>query len=412
MKIAIIGTGISGNTLAYLLSKHKNISLTIFESDQRMGGHTHTHEIMIDGQKINVDTGFIVFNKKTYPLFTKLLKFLKVKIEKSNMSFSVFSPKRNFEYNGTSFDSLFSQRKNIFNIRFIKMLFEILRFNKQSIKILGQKKEISLGSYLKGNNYSNYFIHNYILPMGAAIWSSDIKTMLEFPALFFIRFFHNHGMLSVNKRPQWYTISDGSNSYLTKLTKPFKNSIRLNSRIKKVIRQNNKIKIQSNFGNEIFDYIFFACHSDQALSLLDKPTSDEISILRAIPYKQNKVVLHTDTSVMPKNKKTWAAWNYNIDNTSETPIKLTYYMNTLQNLKTKTPVLVSLNNYDIDKKKIIKKINYTHPHYSLKSIEAQKNIDKISGHNRTYYLGAYWGNGFHEDGVKSAYKAYEKFIRR
>ena len=411
MKVAIVGTGISGNTLAYLLSKHKQINLTIFESDERIGGHTHTHEIKVNNQKINVDTGFIVFNKKTYPLFTKLLKSLKVKIEKSNMSFSVFSPKRKFEYNGTSLDSLFSQRKNILNFKFLKMLIEILRFNKQSLKILEQNKEMSLGSYLKENCYSNYFIHNYILPMGAAIWSSDIKTMLKFPALFFIRFFHNHGMLSVNNRPHWYTISGGSNNYLKKLTKPFKNNIRLNCKIKTVIRENNKIKIKSNFGKETFDYIFFACHSDQALRLLEKPTQNELSILRAIPYKNNEVILHTDINVMPKLKKTWAAWNFNIDNTNANPIKLTYYMNSLQNLNTKTAILVSLNNDEIDKQQIIKKIKYSHPHYSLKSIAAQNNIDKISGHNHTYYLGAYWGNGFHEDGVKSAYNAYEKFMR-
>ena len=305
--------------------------MTLYEKNKRIGGHSHTHHVTLNNKKESVDTGFIVFNKKTYPLFTSLLDNLGVKYENSDMSFSVFSEKNNFEYNGTSINSLFSQRKNLVNLRFLKMIFEILRFNKQAIKL--QSKTITLSQYLKKNNYSDFFCNNYILPMGAAIWSSDIKTILNFPAYFFISFFNNHGMLSINNRPQWLTISGGSEQYVKKLTSSFKNKIRLNSKIKKIHRYKNHITIEDNHSKEKYDYIFFACHSDEALDMLSKPTANEISILKALPYQENEVILHTDASIMPKKKLSWAAWNYNIDSSDSEPITLTYNMNILQNIK-------------------------------------------------------------------------------
>ena len=408
MKIAIVGSGISGNSLAYTLSKEHDI--TLFEKNNRLGGHSHTHEIISQGKKINVDTGFIVFNKKTYPLFTKLLDELNVQYEKSDMSFSVFSKDKNFEYNGTSINTLFSQRKNIFNYKFIRMIYEIIKFNKVALTLLSAKTEISLETFLRQNNFSDYFRKNYILPMGSAIWSSNINSMLKFPAVFFVKFFNNHGMLNINDRPQWLTVTNGSKEYVEKLTTSIKKNIRLNCPVKAVKRNKDSVEIKSSDGTEIFDYIFFACHSDEALKLIIDPSAQEKEVLSSIPYSKNEVTLHTDESIMPNNKLTWAAWNYNIDFTDDMPIALTYNMNILHNLKTQQTILVTLNdNGNINPEKVLKKINYDHPLFSLKSVEAQKKYGVISGVNRTGYAGAYWGNGFHEDGISSAYNAINFF---
>ena len=407
MKIAIVGSGISGNTIAHLL--HKKHNITLFEKNNRIGGHSHTHNIEINGSPISVDTGFIVFNKKTYPLFSSLLRELDVAHEDSKMSFSVFSKKTGLEYNGTSLNTLFSQRRNIFNPKFIKMIFEILRFNKESLGLLTTSKELSLGDYLAKNTYSDYFLKNYILPMGSAIWSSNLETMIKFPAKFFVTFLHNHGMLNINNRPQWLTISNGSKSYVQKLCYPFIDNIRLNSNIKFIERKSNKVIVHSKYGSENFDYIFMACHSNEALAILKDASNNEKEILGAIPYTNNEVYLHTDSSIMPKYKLSWAAWNYNIDSKESEPITLTYNMNILQNIKIETPVLVTLNPKGcIDPKKIIKKLNYAHPTFSIDSINAQKKHHIISGINRTFFAGAYWGNGFHEDGVKSAYDSVKQ----
>ena len=408
MKIAIIGSGISGNTLAYYLNPHHQI--TLFESNDRVGGHSHTHQIDFFNQKIHVDTGFIVFNKKTYPNFLKLLHELDVPYENSAMSFSVKDSQKDFEYNGTSLNTLFAQRKNLISPIFYKMIKEILRFNKSSVLLLNNDEEISLGDYLEREGYSDFFKKYYILPMGSAIWSSNIKTMLAFPAKCFIQFFNNHGMLNINDRPQWLTISRGSMNYVDKLTKPFKQKIKLNQKIKSVERKKDHIAIQLNDRLEKFDWVFFACHSDEALRLIKTPSVNEKNILKAILYTNNEVALHYDESFMPKRKLAWAAWNYHINSNPTSPASLTYNMNILQNLKTNMPILVTLNPQNkIDKKKIIKTLSYTHPQYSLGSIEAQSNHHLISGINRTSYAGAYWGNGFHEDGVKSALDAIQQF---
>ena len=402
MKIAIVGSGISGNTIAHLL--HKKHKVTVYEKNNRIGGHSHTHDININGIPVSVDTGFIVFNKKNYPLFSNLLKDLDVAYEDSNMSFSVFSKKTSLEYNGTSLNTLFSQRKNIFNPKFIKMILEILRFNKESLSLLETSNELNLGSYLAKKKYSDYFLKNYILPMGSAIWSSNLETMINFPAKFFVTFLHNHGMLNINNRPQWLTVTNGSRSYVQKLCLPFIDNIRLNSKINFIERKSNKVIVNDKLGSESFDYIFLACHSNQALDILKDANNNEKEILGAIPYAKNEIYLHTDSSVMPKHKLSWAAWNYNIDSKENEPITLTYNMNILQNLSIETPVLVTLNpKGPIEPSKIIKKLKYSHPKFSIASVNAQKRHHKISGVNRTFYAGAYWGNGFHEDGVKSAY---------
>ena len=404
MKIAIVGSGISGNSLAHLLSKRH--SITLFEKNNRLGGHSHTHEIIVEGKKLNVDTGFIVFNKETYPLFTNLLDNLNVRYEKSNMSFSVYSKENDFEYNGTSLNSLFSQRKNICNYRFLRMIYEITRFNKISINLLKTNEHISLGNFLKKNKFSNFFCERYILPMGSAIWSTDINKILEFPAIFFIKFFKNHGMLNINDRPQWLTIKGGSKEYVERLTAPFKKNIKLNCEVELIERNPECVTVTHKDGIDKFDYIFLACHSNEALNLLKNPTHHEKKILSAINYVKNTVTLHTDESIMPKNKLTWAAWNYNIDNKKNMPIALTYNMNILQNLSTNKTILVTLNDKGkIRQDKVIKTINYSHPLFSKNSIAAQSKYHQISGVNRTGYAGAYWGNGFHEDGIRSAYNA-------
>jgi len=407
MKIAIVGSGISGNTIAHLL--HKKHNITLFEKNDRIGGHSHTHNIDVNGTSISVDTGFIVFNKKTYPLFSSLLKELDVAYEDSSMSFSVFSKKNSLEYNGTNLNTLFSQRKNIFNPKFIKMIFEILRFNKESLGLIETSEELSLGDYLAKNSYSDYFLKHYILPMGSAIWSSKLETMSKFSAKFFVTFLHNHGMLNINNRPQWLTISNGSKSYVQKLCRPFIDNIRLNTDINFIERKSNKVIVHSNHGSENFDYIFMACHSTEALEILKDSSNNEKEILGAIPYTNNEVYLHTDSSIMPKYKLSWAAWNYNIDSEDNEPITLTYNMNILQNIKIETPILVTLNpKGNIDPKKIIKKLSYEHPIFSIDSVNAQKKQHVISGINRTFFAGAYWGNGFHEDGVKSAYDSVKQ----
>ena len=410
MKIAIIGSGIAGNTIAYHLHKHHDI--TIFEANSHIGGHTHTHDIDLFGKNYQVDTGFIVFNDRTYPNFIGLLDELKVPWQPSHMSFSVRNESTGLEYNGTSINSLFAQRRNFLNASFYGMIRDILRFNKQSLALLESGDEISLGDYLIQNNYKPLFINNYIVPMGAAIWSTDAAQMMDFPARFLVRFFHHHGMLTVNNRPQWRTIVGGSARYVEALTEPFKYKIRLNTPITSVCRQKNSVLLKPQYGEEqTFDYVFFACHSDQALNMLGTNASgQEREILGAIPYQENTIYLHHDRSLLPKRKLAWAAWNYHVTSLASSKVQVTYNMNILQNLKSPEPILVTLNHTDlINPAKVIKRLKYTHPVYTIAGAAAQARHAEISGHHRTGFAGAYWRNGFHEDGVASALAALQHF---
>lgn len=411
MKIAIIGSGIAGNTLAYYLHPHHDI--TVFEAESHIGGHTHTHHIQHEGKDMTVDTGFIVFNDRTYPNFIKLLDELKVAWQPSSMSFSVRCEHSGLEYNGTTLNSLFAQRSNLFKPSFYRMIRDILRFNKQSLELLAEGGEIRLGDYLKQNGYSQQFIDYYIIPMGSAIWSTDAAQMLEFPARFFIRFFHHHGMLTVNDRPQWRTITGGSASYVQTLTTGFADRIRLNTPVESVRRLKKSVRVKPRFGEEEkFDYVFFACHSDQALRMLSDPSPAETEVLGAIPYQDNAVYLHYDSSMMPKRKLAWAAWNYHVCKPALDRVAVTYNMNILQNLQSNEPLLVTLNHTrDINPAKVIKRIHYTHPVYTVAGAAAQARHGEISGVNRTGYAGAYWRNGFHEDGVVSALEAIQHFER-
>lgn len=410
MKIAIIGSGIAGNTLAYHLHAQHNI--TVFEAGAHAGGHTHTHNIHLFGKPYQVDTGFIVFNDRTYPNFIGLLNQLNVAWQPSNMSFSVRDEVSGLEYNGTTINSLFAQRSNLFKPRFYRMILDILRFNQQALELLNDGIEMTLGAYLAQGRYSQTFIQHYIIPMGSAIWSTDAAQMLNFPARFFVRFFHHHGFLTVNDRPQWRVIQGGSNSYVEKLTAPFKANIKLNTPIESVRRLKSTVRLKPVGQDEqTFDYVFFACHSDQALAILGQnATAAEREILGAIPYQENTIYLHHDRSMMPKRKLAWAAWNYHMTDKPSDKVQVTYNMNILQGLQSPEPILVTLNHVDrINPAKVIKRLSYMHPLYTVAGSAAQARHAHISGHNRTAYAGAYWRNGFHEDGVASALAALQHF---
>jgi len=410
MKIAIIGSGIAGNTLAHYLHTHHNI--TVYEANSYIGGHTHTHDIQFEGRQYSVDTGFIVFNDRTYPHFIDMLEKIDVQFQPSNMSFSVRCEKTGLEYNGTSFNSLFAQRRNFFKPAFYGMILDILRFNKEAVSLLNTESEITLGEYLTQNKYKKTFIEHYIIPMGAAIWSTDAANMLDFPARFLVRFFHHHGFLTVNDRPQWRTITGGSAQYAEALTAPFKSHIQLNSPIESVKRLQNQVLVKpKNAAEQAFDYVFFACHSDEALAILGQDAkANEKEILSAIPYQENKVYLHHDSTMLPKRKLAWAAWNYHITQAPTNKVQVTYNMNILQNIQSTEPLLVTLNHTDfINPAKVIKRLKYHHPLYTIAGANAQARHAEISGHNLTGYAGAYWRNGFHEDGVFSALEALKHF---
>ena len=409
MKIAIVGTGISGLVAAYHLAPHHEI--TVFEAGDHIGGHTHTHQVTSHGRDYAIDTGFIVFNDWTYPNFIALMEQLKVRFIESTMSFSVRCEKTGLEYNGTSLDALFSQRRNLLSPRFYRMLMDIFRFNREAPSLLHEEEDgLTLGDYLDREGYSQPFRDHYILPMGSAIWSQAPDGMLKFPVRNFIRFFSNHGMLSVSNRPTWRVIQGGSTSYVTPLIDQFKEAIRLNTPVESIRREGHHVLVTSPAAAlEAFDGVVMACHSDQALALLSDPSPLEREILGAIPYQENEVVLHTDSRVLPKAKKAWAAWNYHIPSETSDRVAVTYNMNILQRLEANETFCVSLNHSaHIDPQKIIKRLTYHHPVFTPAGIEAQQRHGEISGISQTYYAGAYWGFGFHEDGVKSGLRVVEQ----
>ncbi|KAA8706301.1 NAD(P)/FAD-dependent oxidoreductase [Pseudomonas proteolytica] len=411
MKVAIIGSGISGLTSAYLLSRRHDI--TLFEAADRIGGHTHTVDVTVDGAQYALDTGFIVFNDWTYPNFIRLLQQIGVPFKPTQMSFSVCAPEENVEYNGNNLNSLFAQRSNILSPGFWGMLRDILRFNRQAPLDLQEQRisaQMTLGEYLQAGNYGPRFIRHYIVPMGAAIWSMSLADMLAFPLQFFVRFFKNHGLLSVNNRPQWCVIEGGSSRYIEPLTHSFRQHICLNCPVQKVERTPEGAVIYSADGREIFDKVIFACHSDQALALLDDPSLAEQQILGAITYADNDVVLHTDTRLLPDRRLAWASWNYRLDASTHKPAAVTYAMNILQGIDSDTTFCVSLNQTAIiNPLKILARYTYAHPQYSLAAVAAQARWEELHGAQHTYYCGAYWASGFHEDGVVSALRVAQAF---
>ncbi|MCU8070097.1 NAD(P)-binding protein [Shewanella sp. S-1] len=402
--IAIIGTGISGLTCGHLLSESHRV--TVFEANDYIGGHTATVDVEHQGQTYAIDTGFIVFNDRTYPRFERLLARLNVTILPTEMSFSVHNALTGLEYNGHNLGSLFAQKRNLLNPRFWAFLKEILRFNK-GCKALYQQDiypEGNLGDYLDSEHFSPFFAEHYILPMGAAIWSSSIEDMRAFSLKFFIRFFQHHGLLNVSDRPQWYVLKGGSRSYIPDLIAPFKDNIRLNSPVTGIERHGNGVKLQVHGEWLEFDEVILACHSDQALRMLNDPTPTERAILGDLSYQNNDVVLHMDTRILPKRKAAWASWNYRLDGNLKRPASVTYNMNILQQLPANAPTFcVTLNQSElIDESKVIRRFNYAHPVFNEASLKAQGRREEISGQNHTHFAGAYWHNGFHEDGVRSA----------
>ena len=418
MKIAVIGTGIAGNVAAWRLAREHDI--TVFEADSRIGGHTNTVDVEHEGRRYAVDTGFIVFNDRTYPNFIALLEELGVGWQDSDMSFSVKDDRTGLEYNGTTLNALFAQRSNLLRPRFYRMIKDILRFNREAPRLLdADAGDITLQDYLSTHGYSDGFINQYIMPMGAAIWSAKPEVMGSMPARFFVRFFENHGLLTVNDRPVWRVVRGGSRSYLDALIAGHRDRIRTSSPVETVQRFPDHVRVKVR-GQEAerFDHVFIAAHSDQALAMLADPSPLEREVLGAIEYQKNEAVLHTDSSLMPKRRLAWAAWNYHILRRAQDRVAVTYHMNTLQGIQSPVDFCVTLNNTSaIDPGRIIQTIEYDHPIFDPAAVEAQQrhaevNGAPVNGPGRTWYCGAYWRNGFHEDGVVSALSALDHFEQK
>jgi predicted NAD/FAD-binding protein len=413
--IAIVGTGISGLTSAYLLNKKHNI--TVYEANDYIGGHTATKQIEDNGQTHNIDTGFIVFNDWTYPNFIKLMTTLGVDYQPTEMSFSVTSEKANLEYNGNNLNSLFAQRRNIFRPRFWRIVRDILKFNKACKKMVADKRDTSsltLEDIIAELKLSDDFARYYILPMCAAIWSSSLEQTRRFPLTFFLQFFNNHGLLNITDRPQWYTIKGGSSQYIGPLVSEFESKIKLSTGVESVCRQGDKWKvIDSQNNSALYDDVVFACHSDQALKMIDAPSEAHTAVLGNIPYASNDVVMHKDVGQLPKRTLAWASWNYRLkeDESEEMrPASVTYNMNILQRFDVQNTYCVTLNNTSaILPSSILGKYHYAHPQYSADMVKAQQQRSTICGVDNLHFCGAYWYNGFHEDGVRSALDVCERF---
>ncbi len=415
MKIAIIGAGISGLAAAYYLDPRYEV--TVYESAPRIGGHTATIDVRHNGRDYAIDTGFIVYNDWTYPNFIELLDALGVETQPTEMSFSVRCDASGLEYGGSNLNTLFAQRRNLLRPSYYRMLADILRFNREAVSDLeGGRiaRSTTLGEYLRSGGYGDGFVYQYLLPMGSAIWSASTDGMLEFPLLFFVRFFKNHGLLSVNERPQWRVIKGGSRQYLEPLTRGFAERIVCNANIAAVRRRGDGVELIMGDGHRAgFDEVVFACHSDQALALLADASAAERESLAAIPYQRNEVVLHTDTGLLPRKRLAWSSWNYWLRRRFQERAVLTYDMNILQGIDSDTTFCVTLNATEaIAPGRIIDIFEYSHPVFSLASVDAARRIEEFNGLNRTWFAGAWLGNGFHEDGVRSARRVADGIARR
>ncbi len=413
MRVGIIGSGISGMTAAYKLHQQGH-DITLYDANDYVGGHTATIDVDRDGKHYAIDTGFIVFNDWTYPNFIALLEELAVEWQYSNMSFSLRCEKTGFEYNGTSINSLFAQRRNALRPSFLRMIRDILRFNKEAKQALTTLDAgLTLIDYLRQGHYSQPFVDRYIVPMGRAIWSASESAMLNFPARFFIDFFDRHGFLNVDHRPRWRAIKGGSREYARRLIQPFASQLRLRTPITGVRRTADKVLLLTQRGEvHQHDYVVFACHSDQALNMLEEPTVIEQQILGAFPYQENEVLLHTDTRMLPRKPLARAAWNYHLLDHKQERVALTYDMNVLQNIDASEKFLVTLNrSHAIDERKVLGRYVYHHPVYTPHAVAAQARHSELNGTHRSFYCGAYWRSGFHEDGVVSALNMLQDFDR-
>ena len=403
MKIAVIGSGISGLSAAYYLSKKHHVDL--FEKEDHFGGHSNTIDIEINDKKIPVDVGFIVFNHQTYPHLINFFKEINVDIEKSDMSFSVSVENTQFEYCGKGLKGIFSNKSNLFNIEFIKMFFDILKFYKSCDKISNLNQEITLHEFLEKNKWSKSFKNYHIIPMVSAIWSMPPTEAGKMPMNFFLKFFQNHGLFKLSNRPQWYTVTQRSRTYVNKVLSQISGEHYKNYQINSIKRISSGVQVYYGGDNEFFDYdkAVIATHADEALSLIKNPTELEKSILSKFGYKENHAVLHFDENIMPKNKKAWSSWNSFVDPKDLNKSSLSYWLNLLQNLKIKKNVFLTLNPFkDISEDKILKKIKFTHPYYNQSALENQKNLKNIQNRENLLFCGSYFGYGFHEDGIKSS----------
>ena len=412
-KLAIIGSGIAGLGSAYYLSKEYDV--TLFEKSDHLGGHTNTATVFEENRPLNIDMGFIVFNKQTYPNLIKLFDRLNVEYEPSNMSFGVYNKSENFQYAGNSIGTLFAQRQNLLRPRYWRFLLEMNRFNKRApLQLRTEQVNKPLAEYLSEENYSNDFILNFIIPMGSAVWSTPIHKMLKFPAKTLIQFFYNHGFLGLDTQFQWLTVTGGSKNYIQNILKNSNFKYKINCKVYEVERIANRVIVKTEQGNFSFNKVVLAAHADQALFLLKNPSKREKHLLSNFKYEKNQAVLHTDSSVMPPLKKIWSSWNYKIKKTdSNFRSSTTYYMNSLQNLKTKNHYFVSINEFDeIDPKKILRIISYEHPIFNMKAIEAQKWLAELNENDHIYFCGSYFKYGFHEDALKSALDISNKLLER
>ncbi|HRG52055.1 MAG TPA: FAD-dependent oxidoreductase [Bacteroidia bacterium] len=412
-KLAIIGTGIAGMGCGHHL--HKKYELSFFEKNDYIGGHTNTISVDENGTPVFMDTGFMVFNFQTYPNLCKLFDEIKAPIKKTDMSFSVQHQPSGLEYCGSGLNGLFAQRKNIFNASYLKMLLEINRFNKESIKILDNPQYInySLRDYIKEFKFSDDMLWKYLVPMSSAVWSTPMNLMLDFPAVSLVRFFKNHGFLGLDTQHQWYTLQGGSQAYRELLIKPFQDKIQINKGVKAVKIINEKVMITTNDQKEhMVDKVIFASHADQTLRMLEQPTADQKRLLSEFKYQKNIATVHTDESVMPHLKSVWSSWNYRIEekNGEQFPTTI-YWMNKLQDVSKNKNYFVSINAIpgSIDKSKIIREIEYEHPLFDVNAMKAQLELDKLNEKGPVYFCGSYFKYGFHEDAYASAVKLCEQF---
>ena len=406
MKIAVIGSGISGLSASYYFSKKYKVDL--FEQDDHFGGHSYTYDIKEDNKIIAVDLGFIVFNEQTYPNLIRFFNELNVPFEKSNMSFSVSIKDTNVEYGGSGFNAIFANKKNLLNFKFLKMINEIINFYKTAPSLINtETSNVTLGDYLKSSKLSKYFIEYHIIPMVAAIWSMPFQKAKEMPLKLFLNFFTNHGLFKLKNRPQWYTVSNRSRTYVKKVLEKISGEVFKNYKVSKILRSENNVRIL--IGNEYqdYDHVILASHADQSLELLDDPSLEESEILKKFTYVSNEAYLHRDENLMPIRKSAWSSWN-SISKNENTCV--TYWLNKLQNLNSERNYFLTLNPVEaIDKNKIIKKIHFTHPYFNKDNVALQKDLHKLQGKKRTWFCGSYFGYGFHEDGLKSSKELFKKF---
>ncbi|MBY0588794.1 FAD-dependent oxidoreductase [bacterium] len=413
MRIAVIGTGISGLMSAYLLAEGNE--LTLFESNDYVGGHSNTVQVSRPGGSVAVDTGFITYNERNYPLFTRLLRELNVATQATTMSFSVRDDQAGIEYNGETLGSLFAQRRNLFRPSFWGMIRDILRFNREAPGLVDRLGEgPTLGEFLEANHFGKAFVDRYLVPMAAAIWSAEPRQIGQFPAKYFVRFFQNHGLLTVSDQPIWRTIVGGSRCYVDRLIEKYRHGIRLSTPVRSIRRESDRVMVTTDgAADEVFDQVVIAVHADQALRMLADPSPDEQRVLSSFRYQSNDTVLHTQASVLPHRKLAWASWNYWIPPEPTSACTVTYNMNKLHGFDDHSETFcVTLNPNDrLAEDQVIQRFLYEHPIYAKEAFDAQHSWSIINGVRRTYFAGAYWGYGFHEDGVRSGLAVAEQMGR-